>query len=80
MPETLRHIDIGSPEREHLGMAAEYYVNQAGIPLGVAFYACACGAKRVECDVSHGAPEGWSIAADGSCRCPRCSSSNEDAG
>jgi hypothetical protein len=56
----------------------EYYVSQATVPIGVALFACACGATRVECDLDPGrAPEGWSIAADGSARCPRCARSNE---
>jgi len=59
-------------------MTTEYYVNQAAVPLGVAVYVCACGAKRVECDLHRGsAPEGWAIAPDGSVLCPRCASSNE---
>jgi hypothetical protein len=58
-------------------MATEYYVNQATVPHGVALFACTCGATQVECDLSHGAPDGWSIAADGSTRCPHCASSDE---
>lgn len=59
-------------------MVTEYYVNQAAVPLGVAFFACTCGATQVQC-VVHGssAPNGWSIAADGSARCPHCAGSNE---
>jgi hypothetical protein len=59
-------------------MAIEYHVNQAAVPLGVALFACACGATQVECDLRRSsAPDGWSIAADGSARCPHCSGSNE---
>ena len=71
------HVDNVSQERDHFGIASEYYVNQATVPLGVALFVCACGARQVECDLSHGAPDGWAIAADGSCLCPRCASSNE---
>jgi hypothetical protein len=59
-------------------ITTEYYVNQAAVPLGVAVYVCECGAKRVDCDLHPGsAPEGWSIAPDGSVLCPRCASSND---
>ena len=71
------HVDNGSQEREHFGIATEYYVNQATVPLGVALFVCACGAKQVECDLNHGAPDGWATAADGACLCPRCASANE---
>jgi hypothetical protein len=72
-----RTVDKVSQERDHFGIATEYYVNQATVPLGVALYVCACGARQVECDLSHDTPDGWAIAADGSCLCPRCASSNE---
>jgi hypothetical protein len=59
-------------------MATEYYVNQAAVPLGVALFTCNCGATQVECDLRRGSPpDGWSIAADGSARCPHCAGSNE---
>jgi hypothetical protein len=54
---------------------AEVYVNQATVPLGVAVFICACGATRVHYDLTHD-PSGWSTAADGSDRCPRCASSD----
>jgi hypothetical protein len=60
-------------------MTTEFYVNQATVPLGVALFSCTCGATQVECDLHHGsAPEGWSIAADGSVRCPHCAGSSGD--
>jgi hypothetical protein len=59
-------------------ITTEYYVNQAAVPLGVALFVCACGAKRVECALHPGsAPEGWSIALDGSVLCPRCASAGK---
>lgn len=71
-------VDRGPRARDHFDITTEYYVNQAAVPLGVALFGCACGAKRVECNLHGGsAPEGWSITADGSCLCPRCASANE---
>ena len=55
-------------------MTTEYYVNQAAVPLGVALFVCACGMKHVECDLRHGAPDGWAIAPDATALCPRCAS------
>jgi hypothetical protein len=49
---------------------AEFYVNQATVPLGVAVFSCACGATRVELGLER--PNGWSTAADGSDLCQRC--------
>jgi hypothetical protein len=59
-------------------MTTEYYVNQAGVPLGVAVFICTCGAKRVVCDLHPGsAPDGWTVSADGPTLCPRCATANE---
>ena len=52
---------------------AEFYVNQATIPLGIAVFSCDCGATQVQYGVE--VPSGWLAAADGSDRCPRCESS-----
>ena len=71
-------VDNSSHERDHFLIATEYYVNQASVPLGVAVFVCACGAKRVECEPHHGsAPEGWSVSADGTTLCPRCATAGE---
>jgi hypothetical protein len=61
-------------------MATEYFVNQASVPLGVALFACSCGATQVQSDLSHNRPpEGWSTAPDGSARCPHCTNASEKA-
>jgi hypothetical protein len=73
-------VDSSSHERDHFLIATEYYVNQATVPVGVALFACSCGATHVECDLHGGtAPEGWWVAADGSARCPRCAGSDESS-
>ena len=58
---------------------AEYYVNQATIPLGIAVFTCRCGGTRVQYDLD-AAPTGWTTAADGSDRCPRCASADGPLG
>jgi hypothetical protein len=52
---------------------AEFYVNQATIPLGIAVFSCECGATQVQYGVE--VPSGWLAAAGGSDRCPRCAGS-----
>jgi hypothetical protein len=70
-----RDVDSRPQEREHPSTTAEFYVNQATVPLGVAVFSCACGATRVQYDLKRSSPSGWSTAADGSDRCPHCESS-----
>jgi hypothetical protein len=60
---------------ENIPLTAEFYVNQATVPLGVAVFSCACGATQIECGLER--PSGWSTAADGSDCCPHCASSNQ---
>jgi len=63
---------------ENIPLTAEFYVNQATVPLGIAVFSCACGAVQVECGLER--PSGWSTAADGSDSCPHCVSSNQPEG
>jgi hypothetical protein len=74
MTRVVADVDSGPQEREHPSATAEFYVNQATVPLGVAVFTCACGATRVQHDLER-SPNGWSAAADGSDRCPHCASS-----
>ena len=61
-------------------MATEYFVNQASVPLGVALFACSCGATQVQPDLARNTPpEGWSTEPDGSTRCPHCARASEEA-
>jgi hypothetical protein len=77
-PSSATPVDSSSHERDDFLITTEYYVNQAAVPLGVALFVCACGAKQVECDLHRdSAPEGWSIAPDGSAMCPRCAGANK---
>jgi hypothetical protein len=62
--------------RESIVGTAEFYVNQATVPLGITVFTCACGATKVRPDLKRNVPSGWSTAADGSDRCPRCASSD----
>lgn len=58
---------------ESFAPTAQFYVNQATIPLAVALFSCDCGATQV----LHGfePPSGWVTGADGSDRCARCAAS-----
>ena len=60
---------------ESIALTAEFYVNQATVPLGVAVFSCACGATRIEYGVE--CPSGWSTNADGSDLCPRCAGARD---
>ncbi len=50
----------------------EYFEIPAPFPCSVALFVCGCGATAVDYDVTEPAPTGWSVAEDGSARCPRC--------
>src|SRR5262249_42178094 len=65
-------FDSGPQKRQHRSTTAEVYVNQTSVPLSVAVFTCACGARRIQYDLKRNSPSGWSTAADGSDRCPRC--------
>jgi hypothetical protein len=51
---------------------AEFYVNQAAVPLGVGVFSCVCGARLVQYGLER--PSGWSTAMDLSDRCQQCTS------
>jgi hypothetical protein len=51
---------------------AEYFAIPAPCPCSVALFECACGATAVDYDLQKAVPAGWSVAEDGSVRCPRC--------
>jgi hypothetical protein len=59
-------------ESEDSSVTAEYVVIPAPFPCSAGLFSCSCGATAVEYDLKRVAPEGWSTAEDGSCRCPRC--------
>lgn len=63
---------------ENIALTADFYVNQATVPLGVAVFRCPCGVTHVQ----HGfeQPSGWATAVDGSDRCPHCAGSNTSDG
>ena len=74
-----RDVDSGRQEREHPSTTAEFFVNQATVPFGVAVFTCACGATRLQYDLKRSSPSGWSTAADGSDHCPHCASLRSDS-
>jgi hypothetical protein len=75
----IARVDRAPEEREHRPTTAEVYVNQAAVPVSVTVFTCACGAKNVQGD-ARSSPSGWTTAADGSDRCPRCARSEADPG
>jgi hypothetical protein len=60
---------------ENIPFTAEFYVNQASVPLGVAVFSCSCGATQVEYGLDR--PNGWSTATDGSDLCPHCAGTKQ---
>jgi len=68
-------LTSGSRSENIRSTTAEFYVNQATIPLGVAVFTCSCGGTRVQYDLDT-IPSGWTTAPDGTDRCPRCANAD----